>query len=252
MNDHSSLLILGGVVFVLAPFVLIGIGIASDYRAVHPNRAYEPHNARNIVLGFVVVIVASVVFARLSHHSQAPTLAPVRAESATGVPFVPVPTTVAATPHAASPGAPAATSPRSTTTTLAVPGSGLLAAFLSALVKGTTVTTAPPGTLVVTTTEPPITTATTRSTPATTHDPRCHDDDIDNAAAVNDDDDQATDDNHYCDNNDDDRACNDDDRACNDDDGHDGAGDDDNRSAVTRPLQQIGQRLGTYLVSGLA
>ena len=66
------------------------------------------------------------------------------------------------------------------------------------------------------------------------HDPRCHDDDTDNAAAVNDDDDnRAFDDNHYCD-NDDDRACNDDnDRACNDDDSHDGAGDHDNRSAVT-------------------
>ena len=96
MNDHSRLLILGGVVVVLAPFVLIGIGIACDYRAAHLNRTNEPHNARNIVLGFAVVTVASVVFARLSHHSQAPTLAPVRADSATGVPFVPVPTSVVA------------------------------------------------------------------------------------------------------------------------------------------------------------
>ena len=29
MNDHSSLLILGGVVVALTPFVLIGTGIAS-------------------------------------------------------------------------------------------------------------------------------------------------------------------------------------------------------------------------------
>ena len=76
MNDHSHLLILGGLAVVLAPFVLIGIGIASDYRHAHPDRPYAPHNARNIVLGFAVVTVASVVFARLSHHSQAPTLAP--------------------------------------------------------------------------------------------------------------------------------------------------------------------------------
>ncbi len=171
MNDHNRLLILGGLVVVLAPFVLIGIGIASDYRAAHPNRPHEPHHARNIVLGFAVVIMASVVFARLSHHPQAPTLAPVRADSATGVPFVPVPTSVVAAPRAASPGASAATSPRSTTTTLAVPGSGLMTAFLSALVKGTTVTTAPkvpPGTVVVTTTKPPTSTATTKSTVATT------------------------------------------------------------------------------------
>jgi hypothetical protein len=73
MNDHSRLLILGGVVVALAPFVLIGIGIASDYRAAHPNRPYGPHHARNIVLGFAVVTVASVVFGRLSHHTQAPT-----------------------------------------------------------------------------------------------------------------------------------------------------------------------------------
>ncbi len=79
MNDHSRLLILGGVVGVLAPFVLIGIGIASDYRAGRAKKPYVPHHARNIVLSFVVVIAASVVFARLSHHSQAPTLAPVRA-----------------------------------------------------------------------------------------------------------------------------------------------------------------------------
>ena len=97
MSDHSRFLILGGVVVVLAPFVLIGIGIVSDYRAAHPNRPYEPHHTRNIVLGFAVVTVASVVFARLSHHSQVPTLAPVHADSATGVPFVPVPTSVVAT-----------------------------------------------------------------------------------------------------------------------------------------------------------
>ena len=92
MNDHSRLLILGGVVVVLAPFVLIGIGIASDHRAAHPNKPHKPHkphNARNIILSLVVVVAASVVFARLSHHSQAPTRAPVRAASATGVPFVP-------------------------------------------------------------------------------------------------------------------------------------------------------------------
>src|SRR5271167_1882509 len=105
MNELSRLLILGGVVVVLAPFVAIGIGITSDYRAAHPNRPYEPHNARNIVLSFVVVTVASLVFARLSHHSQAPTLAPVHADGATGVPFVPVPTPlVAAAPRAAPPG----------------------------------------------------------------------------------------------------------------------------------------------------
>src|SRR5271169_4270365 len=172
MNDHSRLLILGGVVVVLTPFVLIGSGIGSDYRAAHPNKPYEPQHARNIVLGFAVVTVASVVFARLTHHSQAPTLAPVRADSATGVPFVPVPTSAVATaPRAASPGAPAATSPRSTTTTSAVPGSGLLAAFLSALAKGTTAPTAPtvpPGTVAVTTTKPPTTTATSAVATTTT------------------------------------------------------------------------------------
>ena len=165
MNDHSRLLILGGVVGVLAPFVLIGIGIASDYRAGRTNRPYVPHHARNIVLSFAVVIAASVVFARLSHHSQAPTLAPVRADGATGVPFAPAPTPAAAAPHVASPGASVATSPRSTTTTVAGPGSGLLTAFLSALVKGTTVATAPtgppPGIVAVSTTKPPTTTATT-------------------------------------------------------------------------------------------
>ena len=97
MNVHSRLLILGGVVVVLAPFVVIGIGITSDYRAAHPRGPSEPHNARNIVFSFVVVTVASVVFARLSHHSQAPTLAPARADGAAGVPFVPVPTSVVKT-----------------------------------------------------------------------------------------------------------------------------------------------------------
>ena len=117
MNDHSWVLILGGVVVVLAPFVLIGIGIASDYRTAHPNRPYEPHNARNIVLGFAVAIVASVMFGWLSHPSQTPTLGPVRADSANGVPFEPSPTSVvAAAPRAASAGASAATSPRTTTT----------------------------------------------------------------------------------------------------------------------------------------
>ena len=172
MNDHSRLLILGGVVGVLAPFVLIGIGIASDYRAGRTNRPYVPHHARNIVLSFAVVIAASVVFARLSHHSQAPTLAPVRADGATGVPFAPAPTPAAAAPHVASPGASVATSPRSTTTTVAGPGSGLLTAFLSALVKGTTVATAPtgppPGIVAVSTTKPPTTTATTTATTGTT------------------------------------------------------------------------------------
>src|ERR1700730_1864135 len=100
MNDHSWLLILGGVVVALAPFVLIGIGIARDYRAAHPNSSYEPHNARNIVLGFAVTIVASVMFAGLSHHSQVPTPGPVRADGANGVPFVPLPTSVAAAPSA--------------------------------------------------------------------------------------------------------------------------------------------------------
>ena len=38
MNDHSSLLIVAGVVVALTPFVLIGIGIARDYRATHQNR----------------------------------------------------------------------------------------------------------------------------------------------------------------------------------------------------------------------
>jgi hypothetical protein len=171
MNDHSSLLILGGVVVALAPFLLIGIGIARDYRAAHPNRPYEPHNARNIVLGFAVAIVASVMFGWLSHPSRAPTLGPVRTDSANGVPFVPLPTSVAAAaPRAASAGASAATSPRSTTTTFAVHGSGLTA-FVSTLAKGTTLMTAPtvpPGTLVVTTAKPPTTTATTKSTVATT------------------------------------------------------------------------------------
>jgi len=102
MNDHSWVLILGGVVVALAPFVLIGIGIASDYRTAHPNRPYKPHNARNIVLGFAVAIVASVMFGWLSHPSQTPTLGPVRADSANGVPFEPSPTSVvAAAPRAA-------------------------------------------------------------------------------------------------------------------------------------------------------
>ena len=97
MNDHNHLMILGGVVVVLAPFVLIGIGIASDYRTAHPRKPYQSHHVRNIVLGFAMITVASVVFAGLSHHPQAPTLAPAQANSATaGVPLVPIPTTVAA------------------------------------------------------------------------------------------------------------------------------------------------------------
>jgi hypothetical protein len=176
MNDHSWLLILGGVAVALAPFVLIGIGIASDYRTVHPKRPYEPHNARNIVLGCVVAIVASAMFGWLSHPSQVPTLGPMRTDSANGVPFVPLPTSVAAAPPAASAGAPSATSPRSTTTPttttkFAVHGSGLMTAFVGPLVKGTTLVTAatvPPGTVAVTTTKPPTTTATTKSTGATT------------------------------------------------------------------------------------
>ena len=172
MNDHSSLLILGGVVVALTPFALIGTGIARDYRAAHQKWPYEPHNGRNIVLGFAVAIVASVMFGLLSHPSPAPPLRPVRAESATGLPFVPLPTSVpAAAPRAASAGASAATSPRSTTTTSAVHGSGLVTAFVSTLVKGTTLITAPtvpPSTVVLTTPKPPTTTATTKSTVATT------------------------------------------------------------------------------------
>ena len=90
MKDHRWLLIFIGVAAAVAPFMLIGIGIASDYRAGHPRRPYEPHNARNIVLGFAVAIVATVMFAGLSHHSQAPTLAPVRADSANRGTFCPV------------------------------------------------------------------------------------------------------------------------------------------------------------------
>ena len=167
MKDHSWVLILGGVVVALAPFVLIGIGIASDYRTAHPNRPYEPHNARNIVLGFAVAIVASVVFGWLSHHSQAPTLAPVRADSATGVPFEPSPTSVVAAAPLRRQLARLRQPRRATTTTrFPVHGSGLMTAFVSALVKGTTVATAatvPPGTVVVMTTKPPTTTATTRA-----------------------------------------------------------------------------------------
>ena len=105
MKDHSWLLILGAVI-ALAPFVLIGIGITSEYRAAHQNRPYETHNARNIVLGFAVAIVATLMFGWLSHHSQPRTLGPVRADSSLREPFVPSPTTLpAAAPRAASAGA---------------------------------------------------------------------------------------------------------------------------------------------------
>ena len=138
MKDHSWVLILGGVVVALAPFVLIGIGIASDYRTAHPNRPYEPHNARNIVLGFAVAIVASVMFGWLSHPSQTPTLGPVRADSANGVPFEPSPTSWWRRHRRGVSGTSAATSPRTTTTSFPVHGSGLMRAFVSTLVKGTT------------------------------------------------------------------------------------------------------------------
>ena len=168
MNDHSHLLILGGVMVALAPFVLIGIGIASDYRTAHPHKPYRPHQARNVVLGVAVVIAASVVVARLPHHSPALTRAPVQVRSATGVPLAPTPTSVSKAPvRVAPPGARATTSPGSSRSTLGVPGSGLMTAFLSPVAKGTNVTTTPTpelATAEVTTTTQPSTATTATNT----------------------------------------------------------------------------------------
>ena len=66
MNDHGRLLIFGGMVVVIAAFLLIAVGIVNAYRTAHPNRPYEPNHARNIVLGFAGVVLASALFAALS------------------------------------------------------------------------------------------------------------------------------------------------------------------------------------------
>ena len=174
MNDHNHLLILGGVVVVLAPFVLIGIGIASDYRAAHPKKPYQPHHARNIVLGFALATVASVVFARALTSSRRHRRSLLRRRIARlpGCRSCQCPRPWRRCSSAASPGTSAATSPRSTTTRSPVPGSVLMTAFRSAVATGTTGTTSPTAPPVAATeaatTKPPTTTATTKSTVATT------------------------------------------------------------------------------------
>ena len=165
MNDHNRLLILGGVLVALAPFVLIGIGIASDYNAAHPRKPHRRHHARNIVLGFAIAMGATVAFARLSHLPQAPRLAPVQDKDATGVSLSPMPKAKEAAPRAASPGASAATWPGSTAAST-VSDSGPMTAFRSAVASATTKSTTP---LVAAeeaaTSKPPTTSTTPTTTP---------------------------------------------------------------------------------------